>query len=101
MERSGFCPGHSSGGRKWMMPCFITGYQNLAVMRPFVSGGVGLVRVGDAVVHQAEAQLRQRIIGTFAAAKYAWLYIALTFPRTEKNIPASALFNHPLGDVNI
>ena len=51
------------------------------------------------MVHQAEAQLRQIVIGTLAASEYARLYIALTFPGAEKNISAPTLFNHPFCNV--
>ena len=51
------------------------------------------------MIHQSEAQLRQVVIGPLAAAKHAWLHIALTFPRAEKNVSAPAFFNHPHGNV--
>ena len=50
------------------------------------------------MVHQPEAQLRQIVVGACAVSEYAGLYIALTFPGTQKNITPPALFDHSAGN---
>ena len=46
------------------------------------------------MIHQPEAQFRQRVIGAAALPETARLYITLTLPGAEENVAPAALFDH-------
>jgi len=52
--------------------------------------GIRLIRIGQSMVHQSEAKLRQVIVCTAAYAECTWLHIPLAFARTEENIAQCA-----------
>ena len=60
--------------------------------------GVGLVRIGEAVVHEAETQFRDGVVGPGALPEGTGLHVALALSSTQKDIPPAALFNHTPGN---
>ena len=58
---------------------------------------IAFVGIGDSVIHQSEGKLRQIVKRSRAFAEGTGLHIALTFPRSQKDVPAASPADHSFG----